>query len=157
MTPKQLIRLCTLAASMLLATCTTLRAYEGPARQLDEVARLTAAPLPSSDIRICEIDGRPAGARYGRIEMRPGIHEVVAEVRLRSKTRELRFTHRLQFSTAAGARYVLYGGVDLYGPHTFIVEERSGRVVAEQAAAPPRSSTRALTPATEPPPATAHR
>jgi len=147
MTPKHLIRLCTLAASTLLVTCTTLRAYEGPARRLDEVARLTAARMPSSDIRICEIDGRSVGALHSRIEVRPGIHEIVAEVRLRSKRRELRFTHRLRFSTVAGARYVLYGGVDVYGPHTFIVEQSSGRMIAAQAA-PPRSGARALAPPT---------
>lgn len=120
-----------LAAALLLAGCATFQAYEGPRLPRADVAILSPALLPRRQILLQAFDGRRLGLVHERIEMRPGPHEVVTIVQLWSQGRRVAFEHRLRFTAAAGGEYVLYAEYDLYGPRTFILDERSGREIAE--------------------------
>jgi hypothetical protein len=76
-----------LPAALMVTGCSTLRAYDGPAREPDEVAvisgdlRFTAgAPL---SLLLRSVDGQPLDARYNGVEVLPGKHVFVVDCVLR--------------------------------------------------------------------------
>ena len=121
---------------LLLAACSTLQAYEGPARPDPQVARLSPAIMPMRQILIQSFDGQSLGPLHDRVEMLPGMHKLEAIVTLKSRKRQLYFVHTLQFFARPGREYVLYAEFDLYGPRTFIVDQQDGAVVAEEVTRP---------------------
>ncbi len=115
-----------------LVGCSTLRAYDGPARTRAEVARLKPAILPRRQILIQSIDGLELNPLQDRVEMLPGSHVIEIAVTLQSQVEHAFFLHTLEFSAQAGRDYTLLAEVDLYGPRSFIIDEHNGHVVAEE-------------------------
>lgn len=85
-------------AALALAGCSTMRAYDGPARAREEVAVVTGdlrftAGAPLSLI-LRAVDGRPLDARYNAVEVEPGKHVFIVDCVLR----ETRATSRHEVS-----------------------------------------------------------
>lgn len=135
-----------LVAGLLLAGCATLRVYPGPPRDASQIACLRPALLPSGLILLDAVDGAPLGWLQDRAELLPGTHTATVTVILRGRERELEFTHEIALTTEAGGDYLVYAELGAYGPRTFVLDDRSGSVVAESVDAPTRQRDRAVAP-----------
>lgn len=113
--------------------CATLRAYPGPARRPDEVARLRPATMNARKILIEEVNGRPLGLLQDRAELLPGIQLVRATLQIESRNGWFEAQHELQFIAEAGHDYVMYADFLPEGPGIWIQDEVAVRVVAESA------------------------
>jgi hypothetical protein len=131
-----------LLAAPLLAGCTTLHAYPGAPREASQVASLRPAVMPAQLILLDAVDGEALGWLQDRAELLPGAHTARVTAVLRGRERELEFTHELAFTAEAGREYLVYAELGPYGPRTFILDDRSGRIVAESVDAPARLSER---------------
>ena len=120
-----------LLAALLLASCATLRTYSGAPRDASQTARLRAAVMPSRLILLDAVDGSSLGWLQDRAELLPGAHTARVTAVLRGREHELQFTHELTFTAEPGRDYLVYAELDAYGPRTFILDDRSGRIVAE--------------------------
>jgi hypothetical protein len=118
-------------AACLLTSCATLRTYPGERRGASEVARLRPAVMPARLILIDTIDEHALGWLQDRAELLPGEHSARITIVLRGRDQQIQLTHSLRFRAEAGRDYVVYSETDLSGPRTFIVDDRSGDVVAE--------------------------
>jgi hypothetical protein len=135
-----------LLAACLLAGCATLRTYSGAPRDASQIARVLPAVMPSRLILLDAVDGSSLGWLQDRAELLPGTHTARVTAVLRGREQELQFTHELTFMAEPGRDYLVYAELDAYGPRTFILDDRSGRIVAETVEPPlqQRSTPRAF-------------
>ena len=96
-----------LAAALMLTGCSTLRTYDGPARERDEVAIITGdlrftagAPL---SLLLRSVDGQPLNARYNAVEVLPGEHVFVVDCVLRETRSTSR--HSVRAEVDPGTHY----------------------------------------------------
>jgi hypothetical protein len=94
-------------AAVVLAGCSTLRAYDGPQLARDEVAvvagdyRFNAGSPLSLILRA--VDGKIIDAKYHAVELAPGEHVFMVDCRLRET--QMTSRHEVTASVDPGARY----------------------------------------------------
>ena len=71
-------------AALLLAGCTTERAYEGPPLAADQRAIVRSDPVVSAgaplQVRLRQVDGRDVGLTASQVELPPGKHRRLTHV-----------------------------------------------------------------------------
>ncbi len=95
--------------AVLVAGCTTERAYEGPPLAKDERAIVRADPVVSAgaplQVRLRQVDGREVGLTASQVELPPGKHAFLVDCRVAETGSVRRFTVSAELD--AGGRYRL--------------------------------------------------
>jgi hypothetical protein len=119
-------------ALCLLAGCSALQTYPGPARDRSELAYIEPSLLlPGTQILIESLDGKPLGLLHDGAALLPGSHLARVSLVLRGGIGEQKvFRCDLRFVAEAGRRYQVLGELYEAGPRMWIADEQL-RTVAE--------------------------
>jgi hypothetical protein len=103
------VTLVTILAAACAAGCSTFKAYEGPARPMDQVAVVRADPVINAGLPVQvilrSVDGRKVKASHSAVSVMPGVHHFLADCWLQSTGGATRFD--VEGEVEAGREYRL--------------------------------------------------
>nr|WP_298727781.1 hypothetical protein [uncultured Steroidobacter sp.] len=96
-------------AALLVSGCMSVRLYDGPKRDPDEVARITGDPVVTAGspvtVVLRQVDGRDIGLTQTSVEVLEGTHNLLVDCRIAETKAVSR--HALEVEVSGGRHYRL--------------------------------------------------